>query len=153
MTPDSFGLDLDAAVDAIPRSPEQNLPTFTVGFCMGGSLSFWAGTRGYHLSGVIGFYAGLNRTFGAVTPVLDWAKNVECPVLGLFGGADQGIPQSDVDRFEHELEDARIPHEIVVYPGAPHSFFDRKARDFATASADAWSRVQGFIAGRERVQV
>jgi carboxymethylenebutenolidase len=41
----------------------------------------------------------------------------------------------------------------VVYPGAPHSFFDRKAAEFATASADAWNRVQGFIAGHQTVRV
>lgn len=145
MTPETFGLDLDAAVDAIRRDGGQDLPAFTVGFCMGGSLSFWAGTRGYDLSGVIGFYASLTRTFGPVTPALGWAKQIECPVLGLFGGADQGIPQEDVDRFERELKDAGIPNEIVVYPGAPHSFFDRKADEFANASADAWRRVQDFI--------
>jgi carboxymethylenebutenolidase len=153
MTPATFGLDLDAAVDAIRRDSGDDLPTVTVGFCMGGSLSFWAGTRTYALSGVVGFYASLTRTFGAVTPALDWATQIQCPVLGLFGGADQGIPQTDVDRFEHELEEADISREIVVYPGAPHSFFDRKAHEFATASADAWNRVQGFIAGHERVQV
>lgn len=151
MTPATFGLDLDAAVDAIRRGPGHGMPTFTAGFCMGGSLSFWAGTRGYNLAGVIGFYASLSRAFGAVTPALDWAQRIQSPVLGLFGGADPGIPQTDVDRFEGELEGAGISHEIVVYPGAPHSFFDRKAEDFAAASADAWNRVQGFIQHRAPV--
>jgi carboxymethylenebutenolidase len=150
-TPETFGLDLDAAVDVIRSTEGQDLPTFTIGICMGGSLSFWASTRGYTLAGAIGFYASLIRTFGAVTPAIDWATQIQNPVLGLFGGADQGIPQADIDRFEHELEEAGISHEIVVYPSAPHSFFDRKANDFATASADAWNRVQGFIAGHEMV--
>jgi carboxymethylenebutenolidase len=74
-------------------------------------------------------------------------------VLGLFGGADPGIPREDVDRFEHELEEAGIAHEVVVYPGAPHSFFDRKADEFAAASADAWTRVQGFISDHQTVHV
>ncbi len=150
MSPETFGLDLDAAIDAIRREGRQDLPVFTVGFCMGGSLSFWAGTRGYDLSGAIGFYASLTRTFGPVTPALDWANQIECPVLGLFGGADQGIPQEDVDRFESELNEAGIPNVIVVYPAAPHSFFDRKADEFAAASADAWRRVQDFIARYSR---
>jgi carboxymethylenebutenolidase len=34
---------------------------------------------------------------------------------------------------------------VVTYPGAPHSFFDRKAEDFADVSADAWERVLSFI--------
>ena len=147
MTHETFGQDLAAAVDYLRSDEHARTNTLTVGFCMGGSLSFWAGTRGLDLAGVVGFYDGLNRTRGAVTPVLSWAGEIACPVLGLFGGADQGIPQEEVAQLERELEAADIPHEIVVYPGAPHSFFDRKAEEFATASADAWSRVQGFIAG------
>lgn len=151
MTPDTFGLDLDAAVKAIREGEGRSLPTFTVGFCMGGSLSFWAGTQQHELAGVIGFYASLTRTFGAVTPALEWAGRIHCPVLGLFGGADQGIPGADVDRFSRILEEASIPHGVIVYPGAPHSFFDRKAKEFADASADAWKRVQRFIKDREAV--
>jgi carboxymethylenebutenolidase len=153
MTRETFGQDLAAAVEAIRRGDGADLPTFTMGFCMGGSLSLWAGTRGLDLAGVIGFYASLTRTFGAVTPAVEWASEIASPVLGLFGGADQGIPQADIDRFDRELEAAGVPHEVVVYPGAPHSFFDRKAAEFAEASADAWSRVQGFIAGHQAVRV
>jgi carboxymethylenebutenolidase len=153
MTPETFGQDLAAAVDFVRQDEGHDLPTFTVGFCMGGALSLWSGTRGLDLTGVIGFYAALTRTMGAVTPVVDFAGRIQSPVLGLFGGADESIPQDQIDRFEHELEAAGVPHEIVVYPGAPHSFFDRKASEFALASADAWSRVQGFIAGHERMRV
>lgn len=153
MTPETFGLDLAAAVTEVRRSEGRDLPTFTVGFCMGGSLSFWAGTQGYDLSGVIGFYAALTRHLGAVTPVLDWATQIRCPVLGLFGGVDQSIPVEDVQTLEEDLSSARIPNEIVIYPDAPHSFFDRKAEAFTGASEDAWRRVQGFIADHETVVV
>jgi carboxymethylenebutenolidase len=43
------------------------------------------------------------------------------------------------------LQAAGVPNEVVVYPGAPHSFFDRKYTDFADESTDAWNRVLGFI--------
>ena len=43
------------------------------------------------------------------------------------------------------LSAAGVPNEIVTYPGAPHSFFDRKQEDYADASADAWARVLDFI--------
>jgi carboxymethylenebutenolidase len=153
MTPETFGLDLDAAIATIRRDEGQGLPTLTIGFCMGGSLSFWAGARDYNLAGAVGFYAGLTRSRGAVTPVVDWAGRIACPVLGLFGGADPGIPREHIARFERELASAGIPHEVVVYPGAPHSFFDRKADEFSGESADAWTRVQGFIADRGAVRV
>jgi carboxymethylenebutenolidase len=51
-----------------------------------------------------------------------------------------------VAAFEHELDAAGVPHEVVTYPGAPHSFFDRRAAEYADASSDAWTRVLGFIA-------
>jgi carboxymethylenebutenolidase len=153
MTPETFTRDLEAAVTYLHSENGAGVPTFTVGFCMGGSLSFYAGTLGLGLAGVVGFYAGLTRTRGAVTPVVDFAHAIRSPVLGLFGGADQGIPQTDIDRFDQALEQAGVDHEVVVYPGAPHSFFDKKAAEFATASADAWSRVQGFIANHGTVRV
>jgi carboxymethylenebutenolidase len=151
MTQETFGGDLESAVNFVREGSD--LPTFVVGFCMGGSLALWSGTRGLELAGVIGFYAALNRTMGAVTPVLDFAPRIESPVLGLFGGADQAIPQEDVDRFERELTDADVEHEIVTYPGAPHSFFDRQAAAYADASADAWSRVRGFVEGHSLERV
>jgi carboxymethylenebutenolidase len=62
-----------------------------------------------------------------------------------MGGADQGIPVEDVDDFDRALEAAGVEHELVVYPGAPHSFFDRKQEQFADASEDAWKRTLEFI--------
>lgn len=153
MTPQHFEHDLRAAVTALRSAEDGDLPAFTVGFCMGGSLSFFAGTLEVDLAGVVGFYGRLTNTRGAVTPAVDFATRVRCPVLGLFGGADEGIPPADIERFDRELTAASVPHELVVYPGAPHSFFDRKAAEYATASADAWSRVQGFIADHGVVKV
>ena len=146
MTQQTFGADLDAAVQYLKQGQGEQLATFTVGFCMGGSLSFWAGTRESNLAGVIGLYAGLTRTRGAVTPVVDWVEQIKAPLLGLFGGADQSIPQEAIDRLQSGLEAGGVDHEIIVYPGAPHSFFDKQAAAYAQASADAWTRIQGFIA-------
>jgi carboxymethylenebutenolidase len=67
------------------------------------------------------------------------------PVLGLFGGADQGIPAEVVATFAGALEAAAVEHDVVTYPDAPHSFFDRKADEFADTSADAWRRVLAFV--------
>jgi carboxymethylenebutenolidase len=62
-----------------------------------------------------------------------------------MGGADPGIPVEDVDEFEAALDAAGIENELVVYPGAPHSFFDRKQEEFAAESEDAWNRVLAFL--------
>jgi carboxymethylenebutenolidase len=85
------------------------------------------------------------RPADATGTILDIAGSITCPVLGLFGGADQGIPVSDVEALDSKLDTAGVDHEIVIYPGAPHSFFDRRATDYAEASADAWQRMLSFI--------
>ena len=66
-------------------------------------------------------------------------------MLGLFGGADQNISADQVHMLDEKLDKAGVEHEIVIYPGPPHSFFDRRATEFADVSADAWKRVLGFI--------
>jgi carboxymethylenebutenolidase len=62
-----------------------------------------------------------------------------------MGGDDPGIPVEDAEAFDQALSAAGVEHEIVIYPGAPHSFFDRKQEEFAEASEDAWKRVLGFL--------
>ena len=62
-----------------------------------------------------------------------------------MGGDDPGIPVADVTAFDEALDAAGVDHEVVVYPNAPHSFFDRKQEEFAEASADAWERTLRFI--------
>jgi carboxymethylenebutenolidase len=121
----------------------------SVGFCFGGSHSFWAGTKpDLGLDAVVGFYGGLAPgQMGAIRPDLTkHADRIELPVLGLFGGADDHITAEHRAAFDSGLEQAGVEHEIVVYPGAPHSFFDRKQEEFAEASADAWGRVLDFLA-------
>ncbi|MEA2276421.1 MAG: carboxymethylenebutenolidase [Solirubrobacteraceae bacterium] len=118
----------------------------TVGFCFGGLHSFLAATSAeLDLAGVVGFYGALDGTrLGAPSPP-DHTGDMRCPVLGLFGGADAGIPLERVDAFERGMAAAGVEHEVVTYPGAPHSFFDRSFEEHAEACTDAWRRVLGFL--------
>jgi carboxymethylenebutenolidase len=118
---------------------------FTVGFCFGGRHSWLAAAEGNGLAGAIGFYGrpGVGRD-GSPGPA-QRAAELEGPILGLMGGADEGIPPDAVGEFEHALSEAGVEHELVSYEGAPHSFFDRKQDQFAEASDDAWRRVLAFV--------
>ena len=117
----------------------------TVGFCFGGTHSFLAATNpDLPLDGVIGFYGGLAERPNRPSPI-PGAENTRCPVLGLFGGADDNIPQEQVDEFDAGLDRAGVDHELISYPGAPHSFFDRSFEEHAEACADAWRRVLSFL--------
>jgi carboxymethylenebutenolidase len=119
---------------------------FTLGFCMGGRMSFLAATLGLGLAGVIGLYGTLEGPGrgGAPAP-LDLLDEIASPVLGLFGGADSAITADAIRAFDRGLTERGIDHRIVTYPGAPHSFFDRKATEFVDASADAWDEITSFI--------
>jgi len=62
-------------------------------------------------------------------------------VLGLYGGADQGIPVADVEKMRQALKDAGKPGELHVYDGAPHAFHaDYRTSYRAEAAKDGWQR-------------
>jgi len=147
-TPQTLQADIAAAA-AYLRSSEggQVRSLFSVGFCFGGALSYLQAASGLGYAGVIGFYGwplGLKRWPDRPKPI-DAVSRYTCPVQSIFGGADEGIPPGDVEQFDAALRKAGISHDMTVYPGAPHSFFDRKFTEFAEASADAWKRVQTFV--------
>jgi carboxymethylenebutenolidase len=145
MQPETFTTDLEAALTA-SRNEFGNQPLFTLGFCMGGSLSLMAATGDHGLAGAVAFYSGLSRAFGAIQPtVLEFCSAIRVPILDLFGGADQGIPPEDIASFKEKLTAAQVNHQVVVYDGAPHSFFDRRWTEYAQASADAWTRILAFL--------
>jgi carboxymethylenebutenolidase len=137
-----------AAAAAFLRSTDGGEPErlYTTGFCIGGRISLLQAAAGLELAGVIGFYpwpVGPHRS-GLPAPA-DETPRFACPVLTLYGGADAGIPAEARQTFAQALSAAGIEHRSVTYEGAPHSFFDRKADDFADASADAWRQMLHFM--------
>lgn len=142
----TFTADVKAGLAYLREHGQAGAPTFIMGFCMGGTLTLLTGTDPeLGVAGLIPFYSGLTRTFAGKGTALDEADKVKYPVLGLFGGADQGIPESAVKQLDERLDLATIEHTLVIYPGAPHSFFDRRAAEYAEASADSWRRILEFI--------
>ena len=135
--------DVAAAVSRL-RTHNPDRAVFTVGFCFGGSNSWHQAANGLGLSGAVGFY-GRPRRDNEDGGVISRVEQMTCPLLALMGGDDPGIPQEAIDEFEEALNAAGVTNEVVVYPGAPHSFFDRKYEDYAAESADAWKRVLEFI--------
>ncbi len=118
---------------------------FTVGFCFGGSLSWLQTTAGHGVAGAIGFYGRPSAARDGSPGPTQRAAEFEAPILGLMGGADQGITQDLVEEFRSALNAAGKRNEIVVYEGAPHSFFDRTFDEHKTACDDAWKRILAFV--------
>jgi carboxymethylenebutenolidase len=141
-TQEGIQADIRAAVEYLRPGTRA---VFTVGFCFGGRNSWLAAAAGHGLAGAVGFY-GMpgDRGDGQPGPT-DLAGELQAPILALQAGADQNITAEHNDAFDRALAQAGVEHEVVTYPGAPHSFFDRRQEDFAEASEDAWRRVLEFL--------
>jgi carboxymethylenebutenolidase len=135
-TPEGISADVRAAVEYL-RTEEGDASVFTVGFCFGGAQSWRQSAAGHGLAGAIGFYGVPERVRSAI-------PQMEAPLLLLVAGADF-TPLEEFQRFDGELGEAGVPHRMVVYEGAPHSFFDRGFAEHEQAAADAWRQMLDFM--------
>jgi carboxymethylenebutenolidase len=118
-----------------------------VGFCMGGSVTFYAAAL-RPLGAAVTFYGGgvLEGRFG-LPSLIDQAPKLQTPWLGLYGDLDKGIPSAQVEQLRSAVKEARVPTEIVRYPDADHGFNcdDRPAVFNPDAAADGWKRTLGWF--------
>ena len=142
-TEEGVQADTRAAVARLRNAGSTSI--FSVGFCFGGRKSWLAAASGHGLAGAIGFYGRPGEGPDGSPGPTQRAGEMTAPILALMGGDDPGIPASDAEAFDRALDEAGVEHDVVIYPGAPHSFFDRKHEEFADASADAWDRVLAFV--------
>jgi carboxymethylenebutenolidase len=140
--PELIQADVAAAVEHLRGLGCESV--FTVGFCFGGRNSWLAAASGHGLRGAVGFYGNPAERNGVAGPTTR-ASEIDAPILALQAGDDQNITKDLNEEFEAALTGAGVDHELVVYDGAPHSFFDRKQEQFADASDDAWRRTLSFI--------
>jgi len=133
-TPEGIQADVAACVAHLREQDVESVAV--VGFCMGGRNAWLAAAGGHGIVAAVGFYG---------RPPLDDVPRMAAPILALQGGADAHITHEDNAAFDAALTEAGVEHELVEYPGAPHSFFDRKQAEFQDASDDAWRRTLDFI--------
>jgi carboxymethylenebutenolidase len=142
---DSFAIgDLKEAMAQLSRRPEiDNNRIGAVGFCLGGTLALtWACTDG-RLKAIGPYYGSAPRRREAL--------NRLCPVVGSWPEKD--FTTSAAATLETELSRAGVAHDLKVYPGARHAFFnDREDTYDATAAADSWQRVLAFFDEHVRAQ-
>ena len=103
---DGNATDIAAGVQALRDDGVASV--FTIGFCMGGRMSFLAATLDLDLAGVIGLYGTLRGPWRNDAPApLDRLDDVGSPVLGLFGGADGSITADAVEAFDARADRPR----------------------------------------------
>ena len=111
-----------------------------VGWCMGGGLALSTAAQHSDLvAAAVAFY-GRPLTAG------DAAK-LTVPVLGLYAEHDHGIPVEAVRAFEENLEQQGVPHEIHLYAGTQHAFFNETRPQIynAAAAQDAWQKTLAWF--------
>ncbi len=145
---DTVLADLDAALDHLRAAGWSDKAIGITGFCFGGRVTFLAAARRSLGAGVTFYGGGIVNPGGLPFPsLIDEAKSLRTPWLGLFGDQDKGIPVEDVERLRAELDAANpVPHEIVRYD-ADHGFHcdDRPAVYNAVAAAAGWSRALAWF--------
>lgn len=73
-------------------------------------------------------------------------KTLQMPILGIFGGEDEGIPPSDVKEFEQALNEAGVSNNIHIYEGAGHAFANPSGTRYVEdAAKDAWQKTTSFL--------
>jgi len=111
---------------------------FTVGFCFGGSSSWNQSALNPDLNGCIGFYGRPPRSE-------PYIAKMKAPLLLLVAGADAATSLEVSRDFEGQLKAAKVPNEMHIYEGAPHSFFDRTFEQWKDACDDAWRSILAFV--------
>jgi carboxymethylenebutenolidase len=141
--------DLDATVAWAARTSKGETGKLAItGFCWGGRIVWLYAAHSGTLKAGVAWYG---RLTGATDPQhprnpIDVAVQLKAPVLGLYGGADTGIPLDTVEQMRAALRAAHSPSEIVVYPDAPHGFHaDYRPSYRREAATDGWHRMQEWL--------
>ncbi|HWJ05825.1 MAG TPA: dienelactone hydrolase family protein [Steroidobacteraceae bacterium] len=137
--------DLDAAVAWAGKSSKGDTKRVAVtGFCWGGRITWLYAAHSPDVKAGVAWYG---RIQGDRTPLqpkypLDVVADLKAPVLGLYGGQDQGIPLADVEQMRAALAKAgKKDSKIVVFPDAPHGFLaDYRPSYKPKEAADAWKQ-------------
>ena len=136
--------DLDSAV-AWALSHGGNPEKLGVtGFCWGGRITWLYAAHNPKVKAGVAWYGPLAKPATPLQPKhpVDIAAQLEVPVLGLYAGADAGIPSDTVERMQAALRASGKPSRIHLYPDTPHAFHaDYRPSYRQEAADDGWKRM------------
>jgi len=141
--------DLDATVAWAKASGKGETSKLGItGFCWGGRIVWLYAAHNPDLKAGVAWYGRLVGDPDALHPktAVDVAGSLKAPVLGLYGGADQGIPAASIEKMREALKESKQPSEIIVYPDTPHGFLADYRPSYTKASADdGWQRMLAWF--------
>jgi len=141
--------DLDATVAWAGSTGKADTAKLGItGFCWGGRQVWLYCAHNPKVKAGVAWYGPLQRPKSEMTPVdpLDVVPQLKVPVLGLYGGADDGIPMAQIQAMRDALKAAGNPSEIVVYPDTPHGFnADYRPSYRPEQAKDGWKRLLAWF--------
>ncbi|HEY2412471.1 MAG TPA: dienelactone hydrolase family protein [Pirellulaceae bacterium] len=141
--------DLDSAVAWAKSSGKGDTSKLAItGFCWGGRIVWLYSAHNPNLKAGVAWYGRLVGQADDLHPKhpLDIVADLKAPVLGLYGGADTGIPTDSVEKMQKGLKDAGKPSEIVLYPDTPHAFYADYRPSYRKEQAeDGWNRLKKWF--------
>jgi len=140
--------DLDAVVAWAAKSGKGSDKLAITGFCWGGRIVWLYAAHNPKLATGVAWYGRLVGESNSLTPnqPVDIAATLKVPILGLYGGSDDGIPVETVEKMRQALATGDSGSEIIVYPNTPHAFFADYRPSYRKEQAeDGWKRLQAWF--------
>ena len=141
--------DLDATLTWAEKSAKGNLDKLGItGFCWGGRITWLYSAHNPKVKAGVAWYGRLVGQSTPLTPKhpVDIAAVLKVPILGLYGGSDNGIPNQTVEQMRDSLKGGGSASEIVLYPDTPHAFFADYRPSYRQEQAeDGWKRLQAWF--------
>lgn len=135
--------DLDAALAWAAKNGGDGKRIGITGFCWGGRITWLYTAHNKNVKAGVAWYGRLVGDASDMTPKhpLDLVDQINAPVLGLYGGADAGIPNDTVDKMNAALKEKGKPSMIHLYPDTPHAFHADYRTSYRKGQADdGWKR-------------
>jgi len=146
--------DLDSALSWAAANHGDMGRVGVIGFCRGGRDTWLYAEHNPHLKAAVAFYGPVRSPTSPIQPTtpMDAAAQLKCPLLAMYGGADDSIDMADVDVAVGRARQAGAVVETEIFPGAPHGFhadyratYRPDAAQAAWAHALAWFRKYGVV--------
>jgi len=141
--------DLDATVAWAKKTGKADTAKLGItGFCWGGRIVWLYAAHNKDLKAGVAWYGRLVGDTDGLHPKnpIDLVADLKAPVLGLYGGADMGIPNDTVEKMQKALKEAKKPCEIILYPDTPHGFHADYRDSYRKDKAeDGWKRLQDWF--------
>ena len=145
--------DLDATAKYAQTSGKGDVKKLGItGFCWGGRIVWLYAAHNPQVKAGVAWYGRLTPSESSPrnplqpTYPIDITAKLKVPVLGLYGGADEGIPLETIEEMRAELKKSTTPSEIIVYPNTPHGFHaDYRASYRKEQAQDGWRRLNEWF--------